>query len=99
MATVRDLSGNGNDGKTDPAKVLNRQGAPIGEAVTPSDTVDFATGVARGLYIGGAGNVVAVHPDGTTVTLNTMTAGTSYQHAVRRVNDTNTTATNIVALY
>jgi hypothetical protein len=67
-------------------------------AVTPSDSVDFTT-LARAIYVGGAGNVVAVQHDNTAVTFSNVPAGTVLPIACRRVNSTSTTATAIVALY
>lgn len=68
-----------------------------GAAVTPSDTVGFGF-TSFGLYVGGAGNVVAVMANGETLTFNGVTAGTLLPIQVTRVNATSTTATNIVAL-
>ena len=67
-------------------------------AVTPSDTVDL-TSVARGLYVGVAGNVNVVMPDGATVLFANAGSGTILPVNVRRVMATSTTATSIVALY
>jgi len=67
-------------------------------AVTPSNSTDFDV-LCRALYIGGAGNVVAVMYDNTTVTFSGVPAGTLLPIACRRINSTNTTATNMVALY
>lgn len=66
-------------------------------AVTPSDTVNFVT-QPEALYVGGAGNLVAVLPDNTTVTFTGVTAGSVLPIRCKRVNNTNTTATAIVAL-
>jgi hypothetical protein len=68
-------------------------------AVTPSDTVNFTTGRAVGLYIGGAGNVVLIDDSGTEQTFTGLLVGHVYDFACTRVNATNTTATNIRALY
>lgn len=68
------------------------------EAVTKSDTVAL-TNVCRALYVGGAGNAAVLMADGTTVTLTGLLAGNVYPVALQRVNSTNTTATNMVALY
>ena len=68
------------------------------EAVTTSDTVNLS-GTARALYIGGAGNVNVIMPDGTTVLFSGLSAGTILPVRVRRVMATSTTATMIVALY
>lgn len=67
-------------------------------AVTPSDS-DNLPWLTRGLYIGGDGDVTAVRADGTAVTFKGLTAGTILPINARRVNSTNTTATDIVALY
>ena len=67
-------------------------------AVTPSDSVNL-TNTARALYIGGAGNVVVVTASGNVVTFVNAQVGTIIPVRTRRVNATNTTATNIVALY
>lgn len=67
-------------------------------AVVPHDTNEL-TSYTRALYIGGAGNLVAVFPDGSAVTFTGVPAGSILPIRVKRVNSTNTTATNIVALY
>jgi len=67
-------------------------------AVTTSDTVDL-TNVSRFLFVGGAGNLVVIMQDGTTVTLTGIAAGTLLPLAVSRVKATSTTATNILALW
>ena len=66
-------------------------------AVTPSDTVDFAK-PAKGLYIGGVGNVIVMSND-TAVTYTAVAAGTTLWVEATRVNSTSTTATNMVALF
>ena len=67
-------------------------------AVTPSDSTDLDT-LTRAVYVGGAGNLVAVRHDGTAVTFTGVPAGTVLPIAVRRINSTSTTATAIVALH
>lgn len=67
-------------------------------AVTPSDSTDF-TSIARAIYVGTAGNVAAVRHDSTVVTFSNVPAGAVLPIAVRRINATNTTASNIVALF
>jgi hypothetical protein len=67
-------------------------------AVTPDDT-DNLSAPARGLYVGGAGDVAAVGLDGVAVTFVGVAAGTILPIAAKRVNETGTTATDIVALY
>lgn len=66
-------------------------------AITTSDTVDLAAR-ADAVWVGGAGNVAAVQTDGVVVTLTAVAAGTLLPIVVRRINATNTTATNLVAL-
>lgn len=66
-------------------------------AVTPAD--DGALRVTRALYVGGAGNVKVDMTLGNTVTFVGVVAGTILPIQVSRVYNTDTTATNIVALY
>lgn len=66
-------------------------------AVTPHDSTNFG-GVARALYVGGAGNVVVVFVNDTTGTFVGVPAGAVLPVLCKRVNSTNTTATNILAL-
>ena len=69
-------------------------------AITPSDATNFTNGVCRGIYVGGAGNVVAINPvTSTAVTFVGAVAGSVLPIQAIRVNSTNTTATNLVALY
>ena len=67
-------------------------------AITTSDTVDFAF-VARAIYVGGAGNVVAVNEDNTTALFTAPPVGTILPGRFRRVNATSTTATALLAGY
>jgi len=67
-------------------------------AVTPHNSTDFDN-LARALYIGGSGNVVAVGHDNVAVTFVGVPAGTVLPIRCRRVNATSTTATSIVALF
>ena len=67
-------------------------------AVTTSDSVNLSS-IARGLYVGTGGNLAAVMPDDAVVTFNNVATGTILPVRVKRVNATNTTASNIVALY
>lgn len=71
-------------------------------AVTKSDTVDFTPKngeYPRALYVGGAGDVAVVTPDGVVNTFSAVPAGTTLAVQCKRVNSTNTTATLILALY
>lgn len=65
--------------------------------VVPSDTVDF-TRTARGIYVGGAGNVTLVTAEGTTVLFTAPPVGSVIPVMTRRVNSTATTATVLIAL-
>jgi len=58
----------------------------------------FATGVA--VYVGGAGNIVARAANNQeTVTFTGVVAGTFLPIAVDKIVKTDTTATNLLALY
>lgn len=78
---------------------------PRALAITTSDTVDLlpftneSKRLTDGVYVGGAGAVVAVLEDGSTVTFSGALAGSILPIAVRRINATSTVATNLVALY
>jgi len=65
-----------------------------GFPVTPSDTADLAQ-MARGLFVGVAGNVKITYADGTTDTLTNLVAGVWHPMYVKRVYSTGTTATDI----
>ena len=75
-------------------------------AITKSDTIDIGEITANdgnallpdAVYVGGAGNVVAVASDNSTATF-TAIAGTTLLIQPKRVNSTSTTATAMVALY
>lgn len=67
-------------------------------AVTPHDTTNLSS-IARALYIGTSGNVVAVMPDDAAVTFKNVSAGTILPVRAKRVNSSSTTAADIVALF
>ena len=75
-------------------------------AITKSDTVDIGETTAGAgnavvpdaIFVGGAGNVVAVSEDGSTATF-TAVAGSTILISPKRVNSTSTTATAMVALF
>ena len=67
-------------------------------AVTPNDSTDLSK-PARALYIGGAGDVKLNTEAGTTVTFTGLAAGSVLPVRATRVHSTDTTATNIVAIY
>ena len=67
-------------------------------AVTASDSTDLNG--CRAVYVGGAGNVALRLTGNTTaVTYVGVTAGSYLVGLIDRVMATNTTATNIVAVY
>ncbi len=74
--------------------------APAGNAaaVTKSDATVFAP-PARGLYVGGAGDVAVTTVGGDVVTFVGVLAGTVLPVYVTKVMATNTSATSIVRLW
>jgi len=66
-------------------------------AVTPSDTANLKAESI--IYVGGAGNLAIITIEGETVTFLGMTAGTVLPVWTYRVMATNTTATNLVAIW
>lgn len=68
-------------------------------AITPSDSVDIADGqLTRGIYVGVSGNIVAVVGD-NAITFKGAVAGSVLPIRCSRINSTNTTATDLVALF
>lgn len=67
-------------------------------AVTPHDTTILTGGTCRSLYVGTTGNIAVLMASGATATFNSVPVGI-LPIQVQRVNSTNTTASNIVALY
>lgn len=70
-------------------------------AITPHDTNASITGSPTAIYVGGAGNAVVrlSGADATSVTFTGLLAGHVYYLEPTAVLATNTTATNLVALY
>lgn len=67
-------------------------------AVTPSNTANLAS-VCRALFVGTGGDLAAIGDDGSAVTFKNVPSGAVLPVRTIRVNSTNTTATDIVALY
>lgn len=67
-------------------------------AVTPDNSTEF-NDVCRALYIGVGGDAVILLADGSAQTFKNLQSGQVLPVQARRVNSTNTTATNILALY
>ena len=68
-----------------------------GEAVTPHD-VDELANVSRAIWVGGAGAVTALMADDSVLTFAAVPAGELLKIRAKRINDTGTDATSIVAL-
>jgi hypothetical protein len=65
--------------------------------VSPHDTTTLTT-ASKALYVGTGGNIAVLMLDGTTATFTAVPTGTVLPIRVQRVNSTNTTASNMVAL-
>ena len=65
--------------------------------ITPSDSVNFPF-TARGIYVGAFGDIVAISEQGVAITFKAVPQGTILPIMALRINATNTTATNLVAL-
>jgi len=68
------------------------------ETITPHASTNFPGGECEGIWVGGAGIVQVVRPDGTVVPF-TAVAGSVIPVRAIRVNAVSTTATLLVALY
>jgi len=80
-------------------QIDNLQFPANAEPVTPSDTEDLFN-VARGIWVGGAGDIkVDLETGGTAIVFSNVPSGTILPIRVKRVYATDTTATNLVALY
>lgn len=66
--------------------------------ITPSDSA-FVEGTPVALYVGGAGDIAIESKDGSVVTLVGVQTGTYMYVQPVKVLATNTTATNLIALY
>lgn len=65
-------------------------------SVTPSDSAEIA--ITRSLYIGTGGNLKVTMADGQDITFTAVSEGI-FPIQVIKVFSTNTTASNIIALY
>ncbi len=73
------------------------QPSMISVALTAANT-DYTQGVARGLYVGGTGDVTIMNPDGTTCVFVSVPAGMILPVMSIQLR-TATTATNVVGLF
>ena len=79
-----------------PSGLISPAGSIV--AVTPNDSSDLDY-ITRGLYIGGAGDVAVEGLISGTVTFVGVPAGSILPIRVKKVLETGTTATSIVALW
>ena len=82
------------EGRADNAAAPARRGF----AITASDASDL-TAETRAIYVGSAGDLVAVLSSGDEVTFTGLAGGTVLPVRVRRVKATGTTAAQLVGLY
>lgn len=68
-------------------------------AISPSDTVNFTDGACRAIWVGGAGNLSIVPPQGSAISIVGATAGSVVPISAIRVDAGGTTATSLVAIY
>lgn len=71
--------------------------APFALAITPADS-DLAN-VTRQIYVGGAGDLAVTMLGGGVVIFPDVLAGTILRIRVSQIRSTDTTATNIVAMW
>ena len=75
----------------------------LSQSVTPDDSanIQIPTGLngTRGLYVGVSGDVKVTLAGGTVATFKDLSAGVVHPLSVKRVWSTDTTATDIVALF
>lgn len=69
-----------------------------GGVITPSDTVNQER-VFRGIYCGGTGDIAVVMQSGKVLTFVAVPTGGILPVIGVRVNDTNTDASSLIALY
>lgn len=76
-----------------------QRGTAVGAAVvTPDDDNDLTT-FAQALYIAGAGDLKVTTVNDNTVTFTDLPAASLLPVQIKRVHDTDTTATGIIALW
>ena len=68
------------------------------ETITKSDTVNLSQ-PSRAIWVGGAGNIAVEMLEGGTQVFEGVVAGSLLPLQVTRVNDTDTTATLMVAVF
>jgi len=70
-------------------------------SITPSDTVAISGGPCQVIWVGTGGDITYISPNqgATTVTLKNVPSGYMLQVECTRVNATNTTASDLVAMF
>lgn len=71
--------------------------SPRFAAITPHDTNQLAP--PRAIYVGGAGDIVAVGVDGVEVTFKAVPQGSTLPIRPKIIKNTGTTATLIIGFY
>lgn len=75
-------------------------GVETAVAITPNNDNNLATIPTRGIYVGVSGNIkVDMATTGTAIIFKNLAAGVVHPIAVNRIYATDTTATDIVAVY
>lgn len=67
-------------------------------SITPHDSNALST-LPRAIYVGGAGDLEVISVDGTTVVFSGVPVGTLLPIRPNIVKATNTTATNLIAVW
>lgn len=78
--------------------VINYDSARNAAEITPSDAADLDN-VTRGIYVGGAGDVKVCMGTIGAITFKDVPAGSILPIRTKRVYNTDTTATNLIALW
>jgi hypothetical protein len=82
------------------ARETTESAARFSKSITPHDTNEVADYIPKGIWVGGAGNlVVQLYGDTADVTFTNVPAGTLLPLAVRLVKVTGTTATGLVVVW
>lgn len=83
-----------------PARQSAESSAHNSKAVTPSDSAEVADYYPKGVYVGGAGNIVGqLVGDTTDTTFTAVPAGTFLPVSFRLIKATGTTATSMVVVW
>jgi hypothetical protein len=93
------LSQNMNDNEALRRMLYETNGSARAAVITPSDTVDLPAPTIHGIYVGVSGDIkVNMTTTGTAIVFKAVPVGILRIQA-KRIYTTNTTATNLVALY